>query len=167
MTVTLMDKAEKAFWLPLLFDLLYDNMKDIAPSGAPYEVERGEFISNVSAALEKAPRQILLAAQGHVPVGYIQYYTRGELLMVEEVQIRKDYQNTLLFLRLCRELLKRLPAEIRVVEAYADPRNAESLGLMARLGMEKLADSGEFVHLRGDAVAIRKRFTGILPLETE
>ena len=157
MTVTLMDKAEKAFWLPLLFDLLYDNMKDIAPSGAPYEVERGSFISNVSAALEKAPRQILLAAQGHVPVGYIQYYTRGELLMVEEVQIRKDYQNTLLFLRLCRELLKRLPAEIRVVEAYADPRNERSRRLMAKLGMVELPEGGNYVHFRGEAMSICRR----------
>ena len=100
-------------------------------------------------------------------MGYIQYYTREDLLMVEEVQIRKDHQGTLLFLRLCRQLLSALPEEIRVVEAYADPRNAKSLRLMARLGMEQLTYSGEFAHLRGDAEAIRKRFTGILPLETE
>ena len=167
MEITFLNKAEKERWLPRLFALLYENMNEVAPSGVPYEVERDQFLANVAPALEKAPRQVLMALEDGDLLGYIQYYTREDLLMVEEVQIRKDHQGTLLFLRLCRQLLSALPEEIRVVEAYADPRNAESLGLMARLGMEKLADSGEFVHLRGDAVAIRKRFTGILPLETE
>ena len=32
-----LNKQEKALWLPKLFDLLYDNMSVIAPSGLTYE----------------------------------------------------------------------------------------------------------------------------------
>lgn len=157
-SICFLDKGEKAQWLPRMFDLLYENMQEIAPSGLEYETERAEFLANVSPALEKAPRQVLLALEDGDLVGYVQYYTRQELLMVEEVQIRKDHQGTLLFLRLCRHLLAALPEEIRVVEAYADGRNDRSRRLMARLGMVELEASGGYLHLRGDASVIRNRF---------
>lgn len=154
---SLLNKGEKDVLLPRLFDLLYENMKDIAPSSVTYDVEKAMFLANVSPALNKAPRQILLALEGVAPVGYIQYYTRKELLMIEEVQIRKDHQGTLLFLCLCRQLLKLLPNEIRVVEAYADPRNLRSICLMKKLGMRDLQESGDYAHLRGDGKLIRKK----------
>ena len=158
MKIFILDKKEKSFWLPRMFDLMYENMKDIAPSGLEYGEGRAEFLSNVSPALEKGPRQVLLAVEDGALLGYLQYYTRDDLLMVEEAQIRKDHQNTLLFLGLCRALLKLLPAEIRVVEAYADPRNSKSRRLMARLGMEEVPESGAFIHLRGSARKIWKHF---------
>ena len=158
MEITFLNKAEKERWLPRLFALLYENMNEVAPSGVPYEVERDQFLANVAPALEKAPRQVLMALEDGDLLGYIQYYTREDLLMVEEVQIRKDHQGTLLFLRLCRQLLSALPEEIRVVEAYADRRNHRSRQLMNRLGMVELPEPGEYLHFRGDAKLLRKRF---------
>lgn len=158
MEITFLNKAEKERWLPRLFALLYENMNEVAPSGVPYEVERDQFLADVAPALEKAPRQVLMALEDGDLLGYIQYYTREDLLMVEEVQIRKDHQGTLLFLRLCRQLLSALPEEIRVVEAYADRRNHRSRQLMNRLGMVELPEPGEYLHFRGDAKLLRKRF---------
>ena len=166
MKLCFLNKPEKAIWLPRMFELLYENMEEIASSGLSVEQEREQFLSNVGPALEKMPRQVILATDNDHLVGYVQYYTRGDLLMVEEIQIRRGYRG-LLFLQLCRFLMDVLPVEIKTVEAYADPRNERSRRLMQRIGMVELADYGEFVHLRGDATAIRKRFTGILPLETE
>ena len=156
--ISMMDKAEKTLWLPRMFDLLYENMKQIAPSSLDYEAERFEFLENVSPALDKELRQVLLAVEDGTLVGYVQYYTRQELLMVEEVQIRKDHQNSFLFLGLCRKLMKLLPGEIDVVEAYADVRNLRSRKFMERLGMTELPESGHFVHLRGDANTMKKIF---------
>lgn len=158
MTVCVLDKKDKELWLHQMFDLLYENMREIAPSGIPYEQERQEFVANVGLALEKAPRQVLLAIEDGILVGYIQYYTRGALLMVEEMQIRREHRGSLLFLRLCRHLLDALPAEIKTVEAYADPRNEKSRRMMARVGMEELAEEGPYVHLRGDAEKLRRKF---------
>lgn len=152
-----LDKAEKEAWLPRLFDLLYENMKTVAP-GLPYEEEKRLWLSNVSPALEKAPRQMILCFAGEELAGFAQFYTRGELLMVEEVQIAKPYHRSFLFYRLCRFLLEQLPTEIGTVEAYAEKRNRHSLRIMGKLGMEVIGEEGPFAHLRGDAQLIREKF---------
>ena len=53
-----LDKQQKDIWLPQMFDLLYDNMRLIAPMDRPYEEEKQQWLSNVSPALKKAPRYI-------------------------------------------------------------------------------------------------------------
>lgn len=160
MTFRYLNKAEKDLWLPRLFDLLYENMNEIAPTGLSYAQEKAQFLANVSPALEKAPRQVLMGFVDNELACYIQYYIRGELLMVEEVQIRKQYQGTLLFLRLCRRLMAAVPSDIRVVDAYADRRNLNSQKLMKKLGMVPISGEEEspFVHLRGDAETMRGTF---------
>lgn len=80
-----LDKIQKEQWLPLLFDLLYENMSVIAPSDEPYEKQKAQWLSNVSPALDKAPRQIVLCFAESELVGYVQYYTRNDLLMIEEM----------------------------------------------------------------------------------
>ena len=160
-SISFLDKRKKDCWLLKLFDLLYDNMCQIAPSGLPYEQEREQWLSNVSPALDKAPRQIILCFVNGGLAGYIQYYTRENLLMVEEVQIKKAYQGTFLFYRLCQHLVNTLPEDIRIIEAYADKRNLNSQKLMQKLGMETVEDHGEspFVHLRGSAQNANAYFT--------
>ena len=158
MTYALLNKVEKAIWLPKLFDLYYSNMSRIAPSGLNYDKEREQWLSAVSPALDKAPRQILLCCEDGKLAGYIQYYTRGDLLMIEELQLAAIYQRSTVFFSLVRALVRLLPEGIRYVEAFADSRNRRSIALMKKLGMEILEET-EFVHLRGDAVRILQIFT--------
>lgn len=155
-TISYLNKAEKEKWLPQLFDLFWDNMRLIAPGEGSYAEEKQQWLANVSPALEKAPRQILLCLDGEELLGYLQYYTRQDLLVLEEVQLRRDYQRTLLFHRLCRSLIRILPGKIRYVEAYADRRNLYSRKIMEKLGMEPLpeGEASPFVHLRGTAEQI-------------
>lgn len=163
MTVlTYLDKAEKDLWLPRMFDLLCDNMRCIAPSGLGYEAERVQFLAEVSPALDKAPRQVILCLDGDELVGFLQFYTRDTLLMVEEVQLRKDHQRTLLFFRLCRFLTEALPDGITAVEAFADKRNLNSQRIMYKLGMQVLTDGIPYpnlLHLRGEAASVKKHFS--------
>lgn len=160
MTYALLDKTQKDRWLPRLFALYYENMNPIAPSGLPYEEERAEWLDAVSPALDKAPRQILLCCKDGDLTGYIQYYTRGDLLMIEEVQISPECQSSTVFLTLARALIRMLPEGIRCVEAYADKRNSRSVALMQRLGMDRLQEpeGSAFVHLRGMAEKMRFKF---------
>ena len=153
-----LNKQEKDIWLPRLFDLLYDNMRSVAPGELPYAEEKRQWLEAVSPALKKAPRQIILCFAQDALAGFLQFYTRGPLLMVEEVQIAKPYHRSFLFYRLCRFLLQTLPSEIEVVEAYAGQRNLHSLRIMKKLGMEMIGREGPFAHFRGDARAIRQRF---------
>lgn len=157
--IEMMDKAEKARYLPRLFRLLHENMKTIAPSDLSREQEENAYCANVSRALEKEPRRILLCLEGDSLVGFVQYYTRGDLLMVEEVQLHREYQRTLLLRRIVRVLNQSLPGEIRWVEAYADKRNLRSQKLMEKLGMVVLQEEDSpFLHLRGSAAAVLQAF---------
>ena len=149
-TFTFLNKQEKETWLPRLFDLLYENMRSIAPSELPYDAEKQQFLANVSPALEKAPRQIILCFFDGELAGYAQYYTRGDMLMVEEMQLKREYQRGFAFYRLCKYLLSILPPEIRYVEAYAEKRNIHSQHIMSKLGMKVIEEDGPFLHLRGE-----------------
>ena len=151
-----LDKREKERWLPILFDLLYENMHEIAPSGISYTAERETWLVEVSSALERTPREIILALAGGRPVGYLQYYTRGDLLMIEELQLHAAFHRTLLFGDICKYLWRQLPDNITRVEACADKRNLHSLALMKKLGMERIEEDA-FVHLSGDLATLRKR----------
>ena len=156
-----LNKSEKEKWLPQLFELFYENMSVIAPSGIPYEEEKREWLANVSPALDKAPRQIIMCFNEGALAGYIQYYTRDNLLMIEEIQLAPAYHRTMLFYRLCRYLADNLTRGIEVIEAYAEWRNSHSQRIMKKLGMEIVDEEGlsEFVHLRGSAECA-KRFFG-------
>lgn len=160
MQFVFLNKAEKALWLPRLFDLLYDNMQPIAPVDIPRQQAREAWMGEVGPALDKAPRQVILCLEGGELAGYLQYYVRGTMLMVEELQLRQAHRQTTAFFGLCRYLLRALPADLETVEAYADKRNLASQHLMGRLGMTPCDNEApaHLVHLRGDAAPIRARF---------
>ena len=153
-------KAQKDYWLPQLFDLLYENMHTIAPSGSAYEQEKAQYLAAVSPALDKGPRQIILCFVAGELSGYIQYYIRDRLLMVEEIQLKKEYHRTPLFYRFCKYLLSVIPDDLQTVEAYADKRNANSIHLMEKLGMQFLEDEADspFIHMHGPAERIYRFF---------
>lgn len=156
-----LNKQEKEQWLPQLFDLLYENMQDIAPSGQSYEQEKSEWLAAVSPALEKASRQIIMCFVGGELAGYIQYYTRQQMLMVEEVQLKKKYHGTFLFYNFCKYLKSIIPNDLQAVEAYADKRNSNSIRLMKKMGMQicKSDTDSPFVHMRGSAESIYLLFS--------
>ena len=156
-----LDKANKDHILPIMFDILYQNMNSIAPSNLSYQKEKENYISTVSRAMNRDSRKVLLCTDNDSIVGYIQYYTSDDLLMIEEVQIIKRLQKTLLFYKMCRHLANTLPLTIRYIEAYADKRNIYSQRLMQKIGMKqtKTVCDPAFVHLRGNCAPLRKRFS--------
>lgn len=157
-TFSELDKSQKEQYLPVLFDLLYGNMQTVAPSSLTYDAQREKWLSHVSPALDKEPRKILLCFSDGALAGYVQYYIREDLLMVEELQLKREFQRSLVFYRLCRYLGSCLPAGIRYIEAYAERQNLYSQRLMNKLGMEHMEDENGFAHLRGDLDAIRGYF---------
>ena len=149
-----LNKEHKNEYLPILFDLLYSNMKDIAPQN----FEKTEFVREVSMALEKEPRQIILIYNGEELAGFMMYYTRNELLMIEELQLAKKYQRTRALYLLCRYMMKILPENIEYIEAFAHNTNTVSLSLQEYLGMEIVENVNEgLLHLRGNAKAFKNK----------
>ena len=156
--IRFLDKNSEMHLMEPLFDLLYENMRFIAPSGLSYEEEKQQWLSEVVPAMAKAPRQIVLMYDGDILAGYLQYYIRNELFMVEEIQIRKDCRSTSLFAALWKFMLRVIPKDTHTIEAYADPRNQASRQLMEKLGMEPVTDAActPLLHFRGSMNKLRK-----------
>jgi hypothetical protein len=156
-----LNKSEKSSFLPLLFDIFYNNTTELAPSEKSYELQRDEWISEVSPALDKEPRKIILCYSDGELAGFVMYYTRADLLMVEELQLKKKFQRTRMFYLLCKHLMSVLPSDISIVEAYALKNNLNSQGIMQYLGMDFVSHEEKFslVHLRGSAQKIKQRFS--------
>ena len=149
--IRFLNKETELHLLEQLFDLLYENMAEIAPPGLPYEAEKQQFLSNVRPAMEKAPRQIVLMYDEDALAGYLQYYVNNGIFMVEEIQIRKGFRSTSLFAQLWKFMAEMIPADTQYIEAYADKRNLPSRRLIAKLGMNAVGETpdGACLHFRG------------------
>ena len=163
MKIIELDKSKKDSVLPLLFDILHSNMSKIAPSGKSYEDELSHWLSCVSPALDKEPRKILLIYDGCVLAGFFQYFVNGGRFMMEEIQLRPEYQRTSALGELYAYLAKVIPEDTELVEAYAHKSNARSIALLGRLGLEAIGETedGSLYHFRGRFENIPK-YNGIL-----
>lgn len=163
--ILFMDKAHKERWLPLMFDLLYDNMRSIAPSGLSRQQEQAQWLREVSPALDKPPRQVVLCLSGGVLCGFLQYYIRNDMLMVEELQLRRSCQCSTLFASVLKFMLSVVPQNVNTVEAYADRRNVRSIALMRRVGMDLCGndDASPYVHFSGELTTLRRLLRRHMP----
>lgn len=149
--IRFLDKEKELHLMEALFDLLYENMLEIAPSGLTYEAEKQQWLSEVLPAMAKEPRQIVLLFDGEELAGYLQYYINNGVFMVEEIQLRRDCRSTSLFGSLWKFMSRIIPEHTHTIEAYADPRNHLSRKLIKRLGMEPVEDGSDphLLHFRG------------------
>lgn len=149
--IRFLDKEREMALLPRLFDLLYENMKEIAPSELDYESEKAQWLSCVTPALAKDPRKIVLIFAGTELAGFMQYYVNAGVFMVEEIQIRRDYRASSVIMALWKFVGQIVPADTECIEAYADYRNLKSQRLMQKLGMEPVGRTADdqYIHFRG------------------
>lgn len=154
--VRYLDKERELTLLPALFDVMYENMKEIAPFAEGYEAEKLQWVSCITEAMQKEPRKILLLYRKTELVGFCMYYINGGKLMVEEMQIRNAYQRTSIAAELFRFLKRNLMPDTEFVEAFADQRNTHSRKLMEKHGINPIGETpdGVFVHYRGKVSCI-------------
>ncbi len=152
--VRYLDKENEMELLGDLFNIFYRNMESVALMEGCFEEEKAEWVTCIGAALRKPPRQILLLCAGNALAGFCMYYINGDLLMIEELQIQRAYQRTVLAAELFRFIGYNLLPQVRWMEAYAHSRNAASQRLMKKLGMEELGDDDRFLHFRMDVAKI-------------
>ena len=149
-----LNKEQKYEYLPILYDLLYSNMSDIAPT----EFEKNEFVKEIGEALEKSPRQIILCYYNEDWAGFLMYYTRENMIMIEELQLVKEYQRTRLLHDLCKHMIRILPQNIEYIEAFAHKENSTSLSLQKWLGMVIIDETNKkLFHLRGDVNTFKSK----------
>ena len=153
-----LDKTKELGRLEELFDLLYGNMNAIAPAEESYEMQKRQWVACIGEALTKDPRQVLLIyAEGKL-AGFCMYYINNGILMIEELQLRPEYQRTAALLSLYRHFRK-LSHEAEYVECFAEKRNSHSRRLIAKWGLEPVEETpdGSCIHYRGAAKRIFRK----------
>ena len=155
-----LDKSAADKVLPVLFDILYSNMNEIAPCGKSRDEEFNNWFYTVLPAIQKEPRQMVLMLDSDEIIGYFQYYTRETLLMMEEIQIKKNYHGCGIFGQFYIWLVRALPDNLATVEAFADRRNAKSIAVLSHLGLCKIEEvRNGILHFKGEYKNIKDRYS--------
>lgn len=157
---TYLDKQYTEEILPDLFEILHSNMSVISPTGNTYEEDFALWSSCVAPAMQKENRQIILMYSGDALAGYFQYYTNSDSLMMEEIQIKEEYQGTGLFNTFYSWLVVKLPEDIKYVEAYANKKNVKSQGILEHMGLVKSGENknGNSFYYKGDYTQLLKKY---------
>lgn len=153
------NKTQSADLLPKMFDILYSNMSRIAPTGNSYDNDKQEWLS----FMENAPfdgQQIILMYVNEILAGYFQYCIKDHTMVIEEIEIKPDYQRTALFYRFFKYAVNIVPKDTLYVEAYINKYNANSQAIAKKLGMQIIGENKNKSswHLSGDVKEFTKRY---------
>ncbi|MBR5948743.1 MAG: hypothetical protein IKZ82_08895 [Clostridia bacterium] len=154
-----MAKSEADELLPRLFELLYENMNEIAPSGLSEEEELPGWLDAVGSAVQKEARQIVLIKDVEELVGYFQYFINDTTFMMEEIQFKRVYQGSGMFNELYAFLYETIKTFPEGVEAYSHKDNLKSQGILEHLGLSRIGENknGSCFHYRGSCETMWKR----------
>lgn len=148
---TYLIKSEFSQYSKTLFEILSCNMEKIAPTGNTKEEDYKCWSDAVSEGLSRDERQIILINDKNELIGFFQYYIRDNTFMMEEIQIKPDYQGKNVFRSLYGFLIGKLGKDIEFVEAYANKKNERSIGILRCLGLSVIGvnKNGNSLHFKG------------------
>ena len=147
-----LNKSDFAAFAQQIFNILADNMTAIAPTGNSREEDFILWFDAVRDGLQKAERQIILIKDDEGLIGFFQYYTNADTFMMEEIQIKPEYQGKNVFRKLYGFLIENISKDILFVEAYANIANNKSIGILEKLGLSKIGTNknGRCFHFKGN-----------------
>jgi len=153
-----LDKSDFYIAAVELFEILADNMEKIAPTGNSREEDFKCWYEGVSDGLKRDERQIVLIKDADSIIGFFQYYTNTDTFMMEEIQLKPEYQGKNIFRKLYGFLIENIDENIKFVEAYANITNYKSIGILEKLGLSKIAMSknGRCYHFKGRYIDLIK-----------
>lgn len=154
------DKSSVNELLPDLFSLFYENMHLIVPFEKSYGEAFVEWSYEVLPALQKEPRKLVLMYFECQFVGFFMYYVNNGIFMMEEIQIKKEFQSSGIFLLFYEWLVKRLPADISFVEAFVNAENFKSQKILEHMGLSKFEDiqNERFLHYKGNYAVLLNKY---------
>ena len=157
------DKLQIEQLLPDLFQILHSNMSIIAPTNNSYNEDYEIWSSYLIPAMQKEQRQIVLMYVDNKLVGYFQYYINVDInsLIMEEIQIAKEFQGTGIFSALYKWLIEQLPKDVESVEAYANKKNLKSQSILKHLGLVELGENknGNSFYYKGAYVDLLNKYS--------
>lgn len=157
------DKSEFENILPQMFAILYANMSVIAPTGNSYESDFQMWVSHILPALKEEYRETILFYITGELVGFFRYSLNNDvqLLLLEDIQIKPEFQGKGLFSSCLKWLVNQLPKSIFGVAAYVDKRNIRSCAIMEHFGLKCIGENknGISFYMMGDFAVFCNMFS--------
>lgn len=149
-----LEKNDFEKYAPVLFEILADNMTQIAPTGSTREEDFALWYAFAKESFCEKGRSVVLVFETGTQnvIGYFQYSVCGDTFLMEEIELKADFHGKgNIFRELYRFVLSELPESLAYVEAYADKRNQKSIGILAKLGLRVVGTnrSGNSFRFRG------------------
>lgn len=163
MTFEYMNKRDFDSLSRQIFDILADNMTVIAPTGNSREEDFECWFSAVGDGLCRDERQIILIKNGKEIIGFFQYYTTEDTLMMEEIQLVSEWHGKAnVFRNLYGFLFKNIPSNLKYVKAYASKQNKKSISILQRLGLKNVGENknGNSYFFTGDFADLLNWYKG-------
>ncbi len=141
-----------------LFNILADNMAVIAPTGNSRKEDYKCWYKAVGAGLRKKERHIILIKDNDTIIGFFQYYINSDALMMEEIQIKPEYQGRGLVRELYAFADSNIKTDVEFVEAYANTKNTRSIGMLEKFGLKSIGlnKNGCSYHFKGRKTDLKK-----------
>lgn len=151
MTFSFFDKNESEKILPEMYDILFTNMNNIAPTGNSYETDKKIWLSFMLPSIEKGNKHIILMYVDKTLAGYFQYNINGDVMMVEDIQIKPEFHRTMLFCGFFKYFINIVPRNVVCIEANIHKNNMNSQTIAKKLGMQIVGENKNKIswHLKG------------------
>lgn len=153
------DKTQSKDVLPQMYDILHTNMSSIAPTGNSYDEDKQKWLYFMESAPSNG-QQIILMYVDEILSGYFQYRINQDKMIIEEIEIKPEYQRTALFYRFFKYAVSIIPKNVLYVEAYINKYNSNSQAIAKKLGMRIIGENKNKSswHLSGELKDFTKRF---------
>ena len=137
-----------------LFQILYENMSKIAPTGDSYEEDYKYWFDANKDSLKQDHCYTIICIQKDTSevLGYFQYSIRDDVFVMEEIQIKDIYQGKYqIFEEIYKCVFENMKEQVAYVEAYANKKNTKSQGILKKLGLTIVGENkrGTSYHFRG------------------
>ena len=139
--------------LPCMFEIIAENMREIAPTGNSLEQDRALWHSTMRRELRRPDKHWVLAFSGETLAGYTLYRISGRVLHMDEIQVAKPFQGGgEAFPLLMGHMLHQAQAGgVRTVRASANKVNRKSQGILSAMGLKAVGETARSLRYQGDA----------------
>lgn len=143
-----------------MYDILYENMNSIAPTGSSYEEDYLCWSGCVEPVWREGKRSVVLMFSDDTLCGFFQYCIHDDTFRMDEIQFRREYHGSGLFADLYHYLTTVIPAQTKYVDAFSRKENLKSQAILKHLGLKAAGESknGNSLYFKGEYKKITERY---------
>ena len=138
--------------LPRMFEIIAENMNEIAPTGNSLEQDRKLWTQAMLEELQKPGKRWVIVFSDDELAGYALYGICGDILHMDEIQVAKAQQGDgrMFPALLGKQLRDAQAAGVRKLYSYANERNEKSQGILRNLGLRPVGQTPRGHRYEGD-----------------